>query len=191
MADTIEDSIKASQTRLLDDLLAHEPKFYFNNASNHLKESLIKEGVVKKLKVFIEALNLEFKDVHFKFSWGVRSDLNQEMKPFLYDAYDKDFMEENYGFDDVYDKDDHSDYFYRTPIGEIDFRLDYFWERKCSLGCMHKTNRFYITNMPKLMDILAWYKSGMPIRTLVKEFIPDFFYDPTVIPVKRGRPRKH
>jgi len=192
MADAVEESLREQKSRLLNDLLAHDQKFYYQNASNEIKECILKEGILKKLKAFIEALNLEFKDVHFEYEWTRPQYLNNQMQHVVSAVYDDDYNQDDDEdeWDDMYSEgnDDHA--FFRGDIQTIDIQLTYYWERRCNLGCKHRTKRFYIMNMPKMLDILTFWDLKPPIRTLVKEYIPDFFYDPTQPPAKRGRPKK-
>jgi hypothetical protein len=191
MADAVEDSLKAQKSRLLNDLLQHDQSFYFHNASNEIKECLLKEGILKKLKDFISALNTEFKDVHFEYSWPEACNrLDSNMHKVCSQIYDEQYTDEDDEWDSMYEDKNKDYHFMRTPIQEVDIQLTYYWERRCNLGCKHRTKRFYIMNMPKMLDILTFWDLKPPIRTLVKEYIPDFFYDPTQPPVKRGRPKK-
>ena len=190
MADAVEESLNAQQTRLLDDLIKHDQSFYYGNASNAIKECIFKEGFLKKLKNFIAALNEEFKDVHFEYSWPEKPcRLDSEMQKVCSQVYDDDYTDDDDDFYSLYDGKNKDFRFIESPLQEVDVQLTYYWERRCNLGCKHRTKRFYIMNMPKMLDILTFWDLKPPIRVLVKEYIPDFFYDPTVTPKKRGRPK--
>lgn len=190
MGDAVEDSLKEQKARLLNDLLRHDQSFYYQNASNEIKECLFKEGFLKKLKDFITALNSEFKDVHFEYSWPDKPcRLDGQMQKVCSQVYEEQYTDEDDEWDSMYEEINKDYHFMRTPLQEVDIQLTYYWERHCNLGCKHRTKRFYIMNMPKMLDILTFWDLKPPIRTLVKEYIPDFFYDPTVAPKKRGRPK--
>jgi hypothetical protein len=191
MADAVEESLKEQKARLLNDLLRHDQSFYYQNVSNEIKECIFKEGFLKKLIDFILALNEEFEDVHFEYSWPDKlCRLNSEMQKVCDQIYDDEYTEDDDDYYSLYEEKRNKDYhFMCTPIQEVDIQLTYYWERKCNLGCKHRTKRFYVMNLPKMLDILTFWDLRPPIRTLVKEYIPDFFYDPTVAPKKRGRPK--
>ncbi len=192
MADAVEESLREQKTRLLNDLLAHNQSFYYQNASNEIKECILKEGILKKLKEFIITLNTEFKDVHFEYDWvKLPGYLNNQMQHVVSQVYDDDYTDDldEDDWDNMYDQRHDDSAFFRGDIQHMDIQLTYYWERRCNLGCKHRTKRFYIMNMPKMLDILTFWDLKPPIRTLVKEYIPDFFYDPTVAPKKRGRPK--
>lgn len=192
MADAVEESLKEQKARLLNDLLKHDQSFYYQNVSNEIKECIFKEGFLKKLKDFIIALNAEFKDVHFEYSWPDKCGrLDGQMHRVCDQIYDEQYTDDDEDeYYSLYEEKHNKDYhFMRTPIQDVDIQLTYYWERTCNLGCKHRTKRFYIMNMPKMLDILTFWDLKPPIRTLVKEYIPDFFYDPTQPPKKRGRPK--
>jgi hypothetical protein len=183
-----EEVINQITNRLYDNLLGQEKEIieFVKNASIVTKERLVKDNILKKTNKFIEALNNEFKDVKFicKWSFGT-SMLNHEMHRYDSDLYNQEYLEEE---DDFYSDPD-IDYFYETALTDLTIKIEYYWERICSLGCKHRTKRFMIMNIPKLIDFIEYIHIGMPARTFVKEFIPDFFYDPTQPPKKRGRPK--
>lgn len=192
MGNAVEDSLKEQKARLLNDLLRHDQSFYYQNASNEVKECIFKEGFLKKLKEFIIVLNTEFKDVHFEYTWPDKQcRLDGQMQKVCAHVYDEQYTEddEDDDWNSMYDDRNKDYHFMRTPLQEVDIQLTYYWERRCNLGCNHRTKRFYIMNMPRMLDILTFWDLRPPIRTLVKEYIPDFFYDPTVAPKKRGRPK--
>jgi hypothetical protein len=97
------------------------------------------------------------------------------------EQYDDDRSDDR---DDYYtgDNDDLDDYhLYDNELSEIMLVLRYYWKRKCSLGCVHKTKRFRILTLPKLLELLAYRNLKQPIRKILEDFLPDFFYDPRPI----------
>lgn len=191
MADAVEESLRERNQRLLDDLLRHDQSFYYNNCSIELKERIFKEGILKKLKEFIKSLNEEFKDVHFEYHWVDKPfHLDSQMHKCCGQVYDQEYTDEDNQWNSMYEGNNMDFHFMRTPLQEINLQITYYWERTCNLKCKHRTKRFYIINMPKILDILTFWDLKPPIRLLVNKYIPDFFYDPMKLPAKRGRPRK-
>lgn len=192
MADAVEEALNGIQNRLYDNIIGGEFNYFISNMSLSTKERMVKDNLIGQTREFFNKLNSEFKDVRFMYFWGMGPCLlNSDMHRVCTGRYNEDYSEDSYnGFEDMYDREGDTEYFYQTSLTEITIRIEYYWERVCSLGCRHRTKRFYIINIPKLLDFIGYLKVGMPVRTFVNEFIPDFFYDPMIIPKKRGRPRK-
>lgn len=192
MADAIEEALRDIGNRLCDNIIGDNFKGFSNSMTLETKQRVIKDYYIELTKQFFDALNKEFHDVKFRYKWncGIHQ-LDSEMRRITSDVYNEDYTSDNYDFDDLYNEDNNIGIFYSSSLQEINIKIEYFWERTCSLGCLHSQKRFYIVNLPKLVDLIAYYKVGMPIRSLVKDFIPDFFYDPTekAAPKKRGRPK--
>jgi hypothetical protein len=162
--------------RLLDNIIIHDQEFFLKNMSPTTKEMVLKDGVLKRLKGLLHDLNKEFKDVRFKYSV-----LNPIHSPYENGCFVK-FV---YGKDEEIDEEEFSgddEAFYETDLQEMTLKIDYLWDRVCSLGCLHTFKKFHIFNFAKLLDILTYWSLGKPVRALVKEHIPDFFYDPTEPP---------
>ena len=190
LADSINQVLDEIQNRLYDNYIGGEHKGIMKNVSMTTKDRVVKDNIVKDFKDFIDKLNAEFSDVKFLYQWNAgRIMLNSEMQRIHSDVYNKEYTDDCYDFHEMDERSTDVEYFYATPLQEITVKIDYYWERRCSLGCLHRTKRFWIVNLPRIIDLSAYLKVGMPVRTLVKEFIPDFFYDPTVIKPKRGRPK--
>jgi hypothetical protein len=192
MVDAVEEALNQIQDRLYDNIIGGEFNSFISNMSSSTKERMVKDNIIGQTREFFNKLNSEFEDIRFMYFWGMGPCLlNSEMHRVYTDRYNEDYAEDSYNdFDAMYDREGDTEYFYQTPLTEITIRVEYYWERVCSLGCRHRTKRFYLFNIPKLLDFIGYLKVGMPVRTFVKEFIPDFFYDPTIAPVKRGRPKK-
>lgn len=170
--DEIEKSLQDQKRRLLSDIMSHEQNFYIQNMSIEVQEKMVKEGILIKLKKMITDLNDACQDVRFSYEWGLGSyGFNQEMNKVV-SGYNK--IDPRYGDQD----DDHDDdYFLHTDLNEAVVKIKYLWLQTCNLGCVHRTERFYIMNIPKLLDMLAYHSLGATAQTLIKEFVPDFFYD--------------
>lgn len=191
--DEIEKSLQEQKRRLLNDIMAHEQNFYIQNMSTEVQETMVKEGILIKLRKMIDDLDDAFPDVTFSYVWGLGGyNFNQEMNKVV-GGYNR--------MDPAYDDDDDDDYFFRTDLSEAVIKIKYVWLQTCDLGCVHRTERFYIMNMPKLLDMLTFHSLQPPVKT-IKQFIPDFFYDlsdiqeikPAKPPMgevrrKRGRPK--
>lgn len=192
MANEVEDTLNQIQNRLYDNVIGGDFNGFIKNMSLSTKERMVKDNLLGQAREFFNKLNSEFKDVRFMYFWGIGPCLlNSQMHRIYTDRYNEDYAEDSHNdFDGMYDHEADTECFYSTPLSEITIKIEYYWERICSIGCRHRTKRFYIVNIPKLIDFIGYLKIGMPVRNFVKEFIPDFFYDPMEVPKKRGRPRK-
>jgi hypothetical protein len=191
MADAVEEALNAINNRLYDNIIGGDFNSYINSMSLSTKERMVKDNLIGQTREFFNKLNSEFSDVKFMYFWGMGPCLlNSQMERVYTALYNEDYAEDSYNdFDGMYEREGDMEYFYNTALTEINVRIEYYWDRVCSLGCRHRTKRFYIVNIPKLLDFIGYVKVGMPVRTFVKEFIPDFFYDPMQPPKKRGRPK--
>lgn len=194
MADSVE-ALENIAHRLYENILGPDAKDLLEGVSLETKEKIVKDKFLDQTSSLFKALNNEFKDVRFTYQWS--SDAKATYTSYL-DCKFNDFLKRDYYDCDITDldhleeldqPDKASDSFYEIPLNQIDVKISYYWERKCSLGCLHTRKRFYFTNLVKMLDMVTYYKIGMPIRTIVKQFIPDFFYDPTEQKRPRGRPR--
>jgi len=192
MADAVEESLELSRKRLLDNIISNSPSFYYNSMSNNTKERMVKEGLLKQLKELFDALNHEFKDVKFQYTFGCLLANNNEFHPMEFSLYNDEYMDDEDDFDGIYAQERFEERFFERPLNEIDIKIEFYWERVCSLGCKHLTKRFYVTNMTRLLDILTFWSLRPPVRTLVYQYIPDFFYDPRPIQelIRPAKPKK-
>lgn len=188
LADDVDyNSIVSNQAnRLLDNIIG-DPKEIFTEMDLYTKECVLKDYLKKQVNKFFETLNKEFPDVKFQYQW---IHLDPYQSHYFEHVSNTEYTDDSYDFGHFFYNDTGEDRFYGTNMQFIGMRIDYFWERRCSLKCKHLTKRFTIINMPKVLDFVSWIRVGMPVRQFVKDFIPDFFYDPTEIRPKRGRPRK-
>ena len=170
-----QDAFERIQKRLCENIIGGNHKEFLEKASLKTLQLIVKDKVLQDVKDLIFALNNEFSDVTFTYIWRF-SDRDQRI-------WNADYNEEDFEDMDQFEASD--EYFYDTDLDKIDIKINYYWKRTCSLGCNHSHKRFYIFNILKILDMTAYHKTGMPVRKLVKEFIPDFFYDPMPSPVKK------
>lgn len=207
MADSeIESSIKEQHSRLLDDIIAYNPKLYHSSMTLATKERVVKEGILEGLYDLLEGLNKHFSDVKFNYQWNPLIFHSHDGFPKYNESWDLTIEDEGYYDKDDYDIDENEDSdFLNMPLNDNNLKIDYWWYRTCSLGCKHITKRYYIVNIAKLLDLIAFWRLQQDPIIFVREFLPDFFYDPRPIqelyrptepefeyikPKKRGRPRK-
>ncbi len=183
------------RTVLINNIYDNYGKFLANDLSVDLKEDILKDNINKNIESFINELNRTFNDVVFFHKWGfcVKGS-SHNGHAIIADEYDKDHNEEQDGFKDLYEYDPYDeyfkDYFSETDLKDLELKITYFWQRRCSLKCKHSTKRFRILTMPKILELLSYYHLGKPIRSLVSDYIPDFFYNPMIEKRKPGRPKK-
>ncbi len=183
---------------LINQIFASDSKEYTNKLTTDAKELTIKKVLSDKIVEIIHALNLAFLDVHFRAVYGYDTTgkcTEDTFHVLVNDVYDSDANDDDpRAFNRFYyeDQDTGDEYLSVTPLQDILLKVEYYWERNCSLGCRHRTKRFHIFSLAKILEIVQyWSLEPRTVRTLVKEYIPDFFYDPMVQPKKkRGRPRK-
>lgn len=185
--DAVQPVLDEIENRFLNDWLGSDFKNIQNVASLHTKGSLLKDLILKRSQLFVDTLNREFKDVTFFYKWCKSSGrLNTDMYRTYCDPYDIDFTDDEDEFDS-FDYGTGKDDFYKEPIKSIDFILRYEWNRICSLGCKHKKVRYCVWNVAKLATMISWIEKGMPVKMWIREFLPDFFYDPLDLPKKKTR----
>lgn len=183
MAHEVDEIIDKQTIRLLDNIIGNDINLFLDNMSIRTKDFLVKDYIDRQVKNMIAMLNTEFKDVKFNYGWVY-------LEHYTYSCDEVS----NVTFD--YDDPEHIQHLGEEPVFEeydlrqIGLKIYFYWDRICSLGCRHLTKRYLLINIPKVIDFTSYIRLGMPVRTFVKEFIPDFFYDPTQPPKKRGRPKK-
>jgi hypothetical protein len=190
--DECDDVLENQRKCLIDQIVGKDLQYFFDSSSVNAKERVAKECIHKQVCGLTEALNVEFLDVRFVSKWGYKAySQNANGHAVVTDLYDDDYS------DDVdtwsLDENPRKDYFMEADLNTMCLTLYYYWERTCSLGCKHRTKRFRVISMPTLLTLLAYYRLGKPIRAIIADYIPDFFYDPLNPPKKKklGRPKKH
>ena len=179
---------RSDRRRLIENIIASDLKYHMENSTTTTKERILKDSILQSLKKLVEALNLEYKDVHFQGNWfkgnGCWRETDQG-RPLCSDVYDLDFSDDRDDFNDLYNNDDYddADLFYRTDFQDLGFKLEYFWERRCDIGCQHRTKRFMMISIPKLVEMISFWRLDPPVALFVKQYIPDFFYEPVIKPI--------
>ncbi len=187
MADSIQDSINESTERLLDNIVGG--KYDLKDLTLGTKERIVKDKLISDIKHLFQELNKCLDDVQFDWvidlkDWG----LNSQMQKVMWGRTRDEYFSDEDDLDTIYPMQEYDDLFYSTSLQEIDFRINYYWKRKCSLGHYHVKHKFYVCNMPKVIDMIGYQKMGMPIKEIIKLFFKDFFYDPTLEkPAKKKR----
>lgn len=184
--DGIDEIVQEAANRLIDNIMGSDDQLIFQEMSYSTKERVLKDHLTIKIRNFFNSLNDEFKDVYFQYAW-IHLDPYQSS---YHEVSNEEYTDDEHNIDDLYNYSPDNMKFYEVPLSQIGMKIEYIWKRHCSLGHQHRTKRFQIVNMPKVLDALGYIRLGMPVRTWVKEFIPDFFYDPMKQPAKRGRPKK-
>jgi hypothetical protein len=183
MADAIDDVIDQQTNRLLDNIIGSNINLFVDHMSIKTKDYLVKDYIDKQVKNMIDKLNTEFIDVKFSYDWVYLEHYTYNCDEVSNETFEYDDFEhiQHLGEEPVLDEYD---------LRQIGLKIYFYWNRVCSLGCQHLTKRYLLINIPKVIDFTSYIRLGMPVRTFVKEFIPDFFYDPTKPSAKKGRPRK-
>ena len=186
LADSIDNILEEHKSRLLDNIMGNEASNFLKGISITTKDMIVKDHIMRKIKKSFDVLNEEFKDVKFDYNW-IQFDRYQYKDS---EISNEEYTDDEHDLDKLYSLSRDQSLFYHNDLHEIYMKFYYYWQRKCSLGCQHVTKRFMIINMPKILGFTSNMEMGMPVRTLVKEFIPDFYYDPTIEKPKRGRPKR-
>ncbi len=99
------------------------------------------------------------------------------MHGFSGDPYDVEYHEDHDHWDKYNELENKINSLDVDDLNTLTVKIDYYWVRQCSLGCAHKKKRFRIINLPTILDMIAYFRCGMPARKLLAKFLPDFFYD--------------
>lgn len=190
------DDEKSDDTiELINQLFEFNKHYFLEDLPLSDKETLIKNGVTKILKEMITGMDAAFSDVHFNGFWGKPCywgcGYNDGM--LLVEHYDKNYSTQDKDWDDLYDLEPTNEHLHTTDLKDLLFKIEYYLERRCNLGCKHRTKRFRYFSMSKLIEMVSHHRLGMPAKQIVKTYLPDFFYDIDTgksNPLKRGRPRK-
>lgn len=180
---------------LINQLFEFNKDYFLQDLEPDHKEMIIKNGMTKSLKDMIEGLNSAVEDVHFMGFWGMPREWGCGHKDgrLVVECYNNHYSTQDKDWDDLYDEEPENDYLKNHPIKDLLFKIEYYLERRCNLGCRHKTKRFRFFSMPTLIAMISHHRLGMPAKQIIETYLPDFFYDLDTgksNPLKQGRPRK-
>lgn len=159
--------------------------------SSETKERMIKDSFVSILECIEMKLNeiYSHKKIRFAFEWiHVEKDHSgltlHDLHMKTYGFNSEFFSDED---EDFYDESKYSmDILYNLDLYSLSLKLHFSKLEKCNLGHDHKTKRFYIYSMPKVVNIISYYMNVDEWqKDFVVNFVPNFFSDCSNVPDKQ------
>lgn len=146
-----------------------------NNLSHTLKEMIVKEQIGCVIVEIVEKLNEMYKDVHFMgywFDYMPAHACDDEGRLFV-GGYNRHTQSDR----DDEEEDDDEINLPQCDIEQLVFKLSFTWMQKCDLGHTHRTQRFHLYSMAKVMEMISLYLNIPEWKEMFfKNYVPNFFY---------------